>query len=123
MWPTIDGPDEPILEARPAQQFYVSVDSSLSLSCEAEGFPPPTVEWAFGGQTLSGTDKGILNLPNVQTTQGGIYTCTLFNELTEAQRQKNLTLNIYGVLTGVYFFFMQNLPFVAYVARKIWTQT
>ncbi|XP_044064303.1 V-set and immunoglobulin domain-containing protein 10-like isoform X2 [Siniperca chuatsi] len=93
------GPDEPILEARPAQAFYVSGDS-LSLSCHAEGFPQPTAEWVFGGQTLSGSRRGVLNLTHVQISQGGVYTCTLLNEQTEEQRRKSMTLNVYERPSG-----------------------
>ncbi|XP_045899699.1 V-set and immunoglobulin domain-containing protein 10-like isoform X2 [Micropterus dolomieu] len=88
------GPDEPKLEAYPAQPFYISGDY-LSLSCQAEGFPQPTVEWVFGGQTLSGSHRGVLNLTYVQTSQGGVYTCTLLNEQTKQQRRKDMTLNVY----------------------------
>ncbi|XP_041798812.1 V-set and immunoglobulin domain-containing protein 10-like [Chelmon rostratus] len=88
------GPDEPTLEASPAQPFYVS-GASLSLSCRADGLPPPTAEWAFGGRTLSGSRGGVLNLTNVQTSQGGVYTCTLLNEQTKEQRRQSTSLNIY----------------------------
>ena len=91
-----DGPDEPILAASPAQPFYVSGDN-LSISCHAEGVPQPTAEWLFGGRTLSDSHKGVLNLTRVQTSQGGDYTCKLLNEETKEQRQKNITINIYGV--------------------------
>lgn len=94
--PFIDGPDEPIFEAHPAQPFYVSGDS-LSLSCQAEGFPQPTVEWVFGDQTLSDSRGGVLNITNAQTSQGGAYTCTLLNEETKEQRRKSIILNVYGM--------------------------
>lgn len=94
--PFIDGPDEPILEAHPAQPFYVS-GASLSLSCQAEGFPQPTVEWVFGDQTLSDSRRGVLNIANAQTSQGGVYTCTLLNEETKEQRRKGIMLNVYGM--------------------------
>ncbi|KAI3361269.1 hypothetical protein L3Q82_013450 [Scortum barcoo] len=89
------GPDEPILEAHPAQPFYIPGDS-LILSCQADGFPKPAAKWAFGGHNLSDSSKGVLNLTHVQTSQGGVYTCTLINEQTEKQRSKSMTLNIYG---------------------------
>ncbi|XP_037639752.1 V-set and immunoglobulin domain-containing protein 10-like [Sebastes umbrosus] len=88
------GPDEPALKARPAQLFYVSGDS-LSVSCQAEGYPPPTAEWTFGGQTLPDSPEGVLNLKHVQTSQGGVYTCKLLNVRTREQRQKSITLNVY----------------------------
>lgn len=96
LWSVIDGPDEPVLEARPDQTFYVSGDS-LSLSCQAEGFPQPTAEWLFGGQNLSDSHEGVLNLNDVQSSQGGVYTCTLLNERTGMQQQRSMMLNVYGM--------------------------
>ncbi|KAM4580830.1 V-set and immunoglobulin domain-containing protein 10-like [Odontesthes bonariensis] len=88
------GPDEPIIVAQPAKPFHVAGDS-LSLSCHAEGLPQPTVMWDFGGEILSDTLKGVLNLTNVMTSQGGVYTCTLLNELTEERREKAVTVSIF----------------------------
>lgn len=91
----VDGPDEPLLEAHPSQLFYITGDS-LILSCHADGFPQPVAKWVFGGQTLNYSQNEVLNLTNVQASQGGIYTCTVLNAQTKVQRQKNITLNIYG---------------------------
>ncbi|XP_037308679.2 V-set and immunoglobulin domain-containing protein 10-like [Pungitius pungitius] len=88
------GPDEPVLEARPARPFYLEGDS-LSVSCTADGFPPPTAEWVFGAQTTVVAHPGVLDLPSVQTSQGGLYVCTLINAETGVKSQKNLTLNVY----------------------------
>ncbi|KAM4567457.1 V-set and immunoglobulin domain-containing protein 10-like isoform 3-T3 [Fundulus diaphanus] len=88
------GPDEPIVEPLSVQPFYEAGDSLLFL-CRAEGFPQPTIEWVFGGRTVSDFHQGVLNLTNVQTNQGGVYTCSVFNELTEKKLEKNITLNIY----------------------------
>ncbi|XP_042160451.1 V-set and immunoglobulin domain-containing protein 10-like isoform X2 [Oncorhynchus tshawytscha] len=88
------GPDEPMLGASPSQAFFVSGDT-LSLSCQAEGVPQPSTSWMFGGQTLPVSQGGSLNLTNVQTSQGGIYTCVLVNVNTGAQRKRNLTVNVY----------------------------
>lgn len=90
-----------MLGASPSQAFFVSGDS-LSLSCHAEGVPQPSASWMFGGQTLPVSQGGSLNLTNVQTSQGGIYTCVLVNVNTGAQRKRNLTVNVYGrVLASV----------------------
>lgn len=89
-----DGPDEPTLEAHPARPFYISGDS-LALSCQADGFPQPTVEWLFGGETLSHTR--VLNITDVQTNQGGEYTCMLRNEETIKQQEKIIHLKVYGM--------------------------
>ncbi|XP_076004622.1 V-set and immunoglobulin domain-containing protein 10-like [Genypterus blacodes] len=93
------GPDEPTLTATPAQSFYQSGDS-LILSCQAEGYQQPTVEWIFGGQSLSKSTNGILNLTNLQTSQGGTYTCKLLNEKTKQQQQKTVTFNVYERPSG-----------------------
>ncbi|XP_008304136.1 V-set and immunoglobulin domain-containing protein 10-like [Stegastes partitus] len=93
------GPDEPTLEVQPDKPSYVAGDS-VSLSCRAEGFPQPTVQWVFGGQILSDSREGVLNLANVQASQGGVYTCSLLNEDTNEKRQKNLTLTIYDRPVG-----------------------
>ncbi|XP_029307836.1 V-set and immunoglobulin domain-containing protein 10-like isoform X2 [Cottoperca gobio] len=93
------GPDEPILEARPTQPFYLSGDS-LSVSCQAEGFPQPTAQWVFGTQTLPEHLNGVLNLAHVQTNQGGTYTCTLLNERTKEERQKSIILKVYEKPSG-----------------------
>nr|XP_020489155.2 V-set and immunoglobulin domain-containing protein 10-like [Labrus bergylta] len=86
------GPEDPKIQARPAQPFYVSGDSLL-LSCLGEGSPKPSIEWIFGGQNIS--RSAILNLTNVKTGQGGDYTCMLLNELTKNQSQISFTLDVY----------------------------
>ncbi|XP_068613682.1 V-set and immunoglobulin domain-containing protein 10-like [Brachionichthys hirsutus] len=88
------GPDQAMVEAHPDQAFYVAGDSVI-LSCRADGFPKPTVEWTFGGRSLSVSAGGILNLTNVQAGQGGTYTCTLLNEETRRRSRRNATLNVY----------------------------
>ncbi|KAG8009877.1 V-set and immunoglobulin domain-containing protein 10-like [Nibea albiflora] len=91
------GPENPKLEAQPAKPFYVA-GTSLNLSCQAEGSPEPTVEWVFGGGTLS--RKRVLNLINVQSNQTGNYTCILRNNLTGEQWRKNIPLKIYEMPLG-----------------------
>ncbi|KAM9798459.1 V-set and immunoglobulin domain-containing protein 10-like [Neosynchiropus ocellatus] len=88
------GPDEPILHVHPAKPFHVSGDS-LNLSCRADGFPEPVVEWVFGGKVPPEADDGVLSLVDVRTNQGGVYTCRLRNELSGSQRQGEVTLTIH----------------------------
>ncbi|KAM9310185.1 V-set and immunoglobulin domain-containing protein 10-like [Pholidichthys leucotaenia] len=94
------GPDDPTLEAHPAQPFYVSGEN-VSLSCQAEGLPEPTAEWLFNGQNLSHSQTGLLNLTNVRTSQGGVYTCTVINKETGEKRQNNITLLVYEQPAGI----------------------
>ncbi|XP_041842801.1 V-set and immunoglobulin domain-containing protein 10-like [Melanotaenia boesemani] len=88
------GPDEPIVEAHPPQPFYV-VKDSLSLSCQAAGAPQPTSKWVYGGEVLSDTLEGTLNLTDLKISQGGVYTCTLLNAVTKEKREKSVTINVY----------------------------
>nr|XP_057940040.1 V-set and immunoglobulin domain-containing protein 10-like isoform X4 [Doryrhamphus excisus]XP_057940041.1 V-set and immunoglobulin domain-containing protein 10-like isoform X4 [Doryrhamphus excisus] len=88
------GPDEPRIRVRPAQDFYTSGDS-VTLSCQADGSPRPTVAWTFAGQTLSLGQTGVLGLSHVQTAQRGRYTCTLLNHVTGAQRHKSISVHVY----------------------------
>ncbi|XP_061771126.1 V-set and immunoglobulin domain-containing protein 10-like [Nerophis ophidion] len=88
------GPDEPRVQVRPAQDFYLWGDS-LTLSCRADGDPEPTAEWTFGGQTVSPGQTGVISLTHVQTTQGGDYTCTVHNQITGARRHKSITVVVY----------------------------
>lgn len=97
--PSADGPDEPRLEARPARPFYVA-GGSLSLSCQAEGLPKPTAKWSFSGEELPGSSGGVLNLTDVQTSQGGTYTCNVINPETKKERQESVDVNIYGAYFG-----------------------
>ncbi|XP_013881083.1 V-set and immunoglobulin domain-containing protein 10-like [Austrofundulus limnaeus] len=92
--PVFYGPDEPIVEVHPALPFY-EAGGSLNLSCQAQGFPLPTVEWTFGGQILPHSQQGGLTLTNVQTSQGGVYKCSLLNEVSAEKREKSVTLNVY----------------------------
>uniref|UniRef100_A0A3Q3XE81 Ig-like domain-containing protein n=1 Tax=Mola mola TaxID=94237 RepID=A0A3Q3XE81_MOLML len=94
------GPDEPVISVHPSQRFHVSGDS-LRLSCQAEGFPQPAAEWEFGGEAISDSGSGDLNITNVKTSQGGVYTCTLLNEETKKQRSKSILLNVYGNLEAL----------------------
>uniref|UniRef100_A0A671Y505 V-set and immunoglobulin domain containing 10 like n=1 Tax=Sparus aurata TaxID=8175 RepID=A0A671Y505_SPAAU len=102
------GPDDPKLEAHPAQPFYESGDS-LNLSCEAEGFPKPTVKWAFGDQTLSESLGQVLNLTNIQTSQGGNYTCTLLNNESKEERHKSIILKVYERPSGSSMCYVQSV--------------
>nr|XP_061814739.1 V-set and immunoglobulin domain-containing protein 10-like isoform X2 [Nerophis lumbriciformis] len=88
------GPDEPRVQVSPAQDFYLSGDS-LTLSCRADGYPEPTTEWTFGGQTVSPGQTGVISLTHVRTTQSGDYTCAVHNQMTGARRHKSIVVLVY----------------------------
>ncbi|KAK5861989.1 hypothetical protein PBY51_017423 [Eleginops maclovinus] len=93
------GPEKPVLEALPAQPFYLSGDT-LNVSCRAEGVPLPTAKWLFGTQ-IPDQFKGVLNLTNVQSNQAGNYTCTLVNEQTKEELQRSIILKVYERPSGI----------------------
>lgn len=88
------------MEIRPAQPFHIAGDS-LSLSCQADGLPNPTVEWSFDGEKLPGSSGGVLNLTGVQTSQGGMYTCSVINPETKKERQESIDVNIFGEYVAI----------------------
>ncbi|KAI5611961.1 V-set and immunoglobulin domain-containing protein 10-like isoform X2, partial [Silurus asotus] len=83
---------QPVLEVSPSKATFVSGES-ISLSCRAEGEPPPSASWVFLGQTLP-TSNGTLQLAHVHTSQSGIYTCVLVNSMTSKSLARNITINI-----------------------------
>lgn len=55
------------------------------------------MEWLLGGLTLSKTHSSVLNITDVQTDEGGEYTCRLRNEETAKERAKSISIRVYGV--------------------------
>ncbi|KAF6131938.1 papilin, proteoglycan like sulfated glycoprotein [Phyllostomus discolor] len=88
-------PDQPrVVDAHPGQR--------ARLTCRAEGFPPPTIEWQRDGQTLSSPrhqqkPDGSLVISQVTAEDGGFYTCVAFNGQDHAQRW--VQLRVLGELT------------------------
>uniref|UniRef100_A0A3Q3GTR7 Ig-like domain-containing protein n=1 Tax=Kryptolebias marmoratus TaxID=37003 RepID=A0A3Q3GTR7_KRYMA len=124
------GPDEPIVEVHPALPFY-EAGATLNLSCQAQGFPLPIVQWMFGGQIVPNPQQGHLILTNVQTSQGGVYKCSLLNEVTKEKQEKNVTLNkttkdtlnysknqniltYFVIVFNQYFICKKNMPNISY---------
>ncbi|XP_060756591.1 carcinoembryonic antigen-related cell adhesion molecule 6 [Neoarius graeffei] len=89
------GPDQPVLEVSPTKATFVSGET-VSLSCRAEGEPPPSASWVFKGQVLP-TSSGTLQLTHVQTSQSGVYKCVLVNSKTNMRLTRNITVNIQGL--------------------------
>ncbi|XP_024917519.1 V-set and immunoglobulin domain-containing protein 10-like [Cynoglossus semilaevis] len=88
------GPDEPTLQLQPSPPFFIPGDA-FSLRCWADGFPPPTVHWNFKGQTVSESESGVLNRTHLQSSDGGLYTCTVTNPHTGRTSDKSLTIKVY----------------------------
>ncbi|XP_039739651.1 papilin isoform X2 [Pteropus medius] len=83
-----------VVEAHPGQR--------IQLTCRAEGFPPPTIEWQRDGQPPSSPrhqqqPDGSLVISHVAVEDGGFYACVAFNGQDRDQRW--VQLRVLGDLT------------------------
>ncbi|MBV97868.1 Papilin, partial [Eschrichtius robustus] len=83
-----------VVDAHPGQR--------IRLTCRAEGFPPPSVEWQRDGQPLSSPrhqlqSDGSLVISRVAVEDGGFYTCVAVNGQDRDQRW--VQLRVLGELT------------------------
>ncbi|KAL6462265.1 hypothetical protein MHYP_G00286870 [Metynnis hypsauchen] len=61
-------------------EMAVRLEGSVSVSCNATGHPSPTIEWLnHEGKKIEGLDSE-LNIKNVKTSDGGIYSCIASNK-------------------------------------------
>nr|XP_035973742.1 papilin isoform X7 [Halichoerus grypus] len=85
-----------VVDARPGQR--------IQLTCRAEGFPPPAIEWQRDGQPLSSPrhqlqPDGSLVISHVVAQDGGFYACVAFNGQDRDQRWVQLRVLGLGELT------------------------
>uniref|UniRef100_A0A8C6WAL4 Papilin n=1 Tax=Nannospalax galili TaxID=1026970 RepID=A0A8C6WAL4_NANGA len=83
-----------VVDASPGQR--------IRLTCRAEGFPVPTIEWQRDGQLVSSPrhqlqPDGSLVISRVAVEDGGFYTCVAFNGQDRDQRW--VQLRVLGELT------------------------
>ncbi|XP_045057934.2 papilin isoform X2 [Desmodus rotundus] len=87
-----------VVDAHPGQR--------IRLTCRAEGFPPPAIEWQRDGQTLSSPrhhqqPDGSLVISPVAVEDGGFYACVAFNGQDRAQRWVQLRVLEELTITGL----------------------
>lgn len=81
------------------EQVAVVQGSSVTLTCEARGVPPPTLSWLKDGQPLSlhrnllldGQETRFL-LSDVGPSDGGLYSCVASNQAGSSTKTFNLTV-------------------------------
>ncbi|XP_062947956.1 papilin isoform X2 [Cynocephalus volans] len=83
-----------VVDASPGQR--------IRLTCRAEGFPPPAIEWQRDGQLVSSPrhqlqPDGSLVISPVAMEDGGFYTCVAFNG--QDRDQQWVQLRVLGELT------------------------
>ncbi|XP_070546367.1 neuronal cell adhesion molecule-like [Ptychodera flava] len=68
----------------PPTIIYGVTGKSVSIDCKSFGLPEPTITWTFDGRDLSDDryqilSSGTLIISNIDTSDGGQYTCTTKN--------------------------------------------
>ncbi|XP_061153333.1 hemicentin-1 isoform X4 [Syngnathus typhle] len=82
------------------QKYLAPVDSSVTLHCQSDGVPPPSVTWHKDGQPMGGSLRqralasGSLQVAFVHPADTGIYTCTAANSAGSASLEMSLTVQI-----------------------------
>jgi hypothetical protein len=75
------GPAAPTISAAPPNTC-AQVGSDVQLSGGASGNPIPQYQWWIGLTPIAGATNSVLNLPNVQLANSGVYTMTASNSQT-----------------------------------------
>ncbi len=84
----------PVITTQPASVVAYQ-GSNVTFSVAATGVPAPTLQWHKDGVALAGATSQTLSLPNVQTTNAGIYTVTASN-VGGTATSYNATLTVYA---------------------------
>ena len=69
--------------------------NNLTLSCVAEGFPPPSVQWTKDGSPLE-SDGSDLRLQPLYIKDSGVYTCTASSPLQGLSDAISTNLTVVG---------------------------
>ncbi|XP_031169752.1 hemicentin-1 isoform X2 [Sander lucioperca] len=88
------------------QKYLAPVDSSVTLHCQADGSPPPSVTWHKDGQPLTESvrqrvlSSGSLQISFIQPSDTGGYTCTAANAAGTVSVVMSLTVQIPPSIRG-----------------------
>ncbi|XP_031431207.1 LOW QUALITY PROTEIN: hemicentin-1 [Clupea harengus] len=85
----------------------VILNNPVSLYCETNAVPPPTLTWYRDGQPLTSNDKvlilpggRVLQIPRAQAEDSGRYTCVAVNEAGEDSIQYDLRVLLPPTIRG-----------------------
>nr|XP_046270934.1 hemicentin-1-like [Scatophagus argus] len=91
--PTVSSPDytavvlyKPLMKACKIHYVYVEHEFSMDmLPCEADGNPPPTVQWYYKGEAINASKP-------LTRTQSGTYTAKVVNALGNSSTSVDITI-------------------------------
>ena len=92
-----DAPKQVTLTPDPA---IVSLAQSITLTCQADGFPKPSYSWKFNGNAI-GDLRNTLQLANAQVLDAGNYTCVATNGFGSAEETR--VVNVRCEFSTFYF--------------------
>ncbi|XP_064450302.1 hemicentin-1 isoform X2 [Mirounga angustirostris] len=85
----------------------VIINNPISLYCETNAAPPPTLTWYKDGHPLTSSDRvlilpggRVLQIPRVKVEDAGRYTCVAVNEAGEDALQYDLRVLLPPVIKG-----------------------
>lgn len=91
-------PAVPPVISSETRQYLAPVDSSVTLQCQADGSPLPSVIWHKDGQSLIESvrqrvlSSGSLQIAFIQPSDTGRYTCTAANAAGTVNLEMSLTV-------------------------------
>ncbi|NXL77816.1 HMCN1 protein, partial [Leptocoma aspasia] len=89
----------PVIKSH-VEEYVVAVDQSVTLQCEAEGYPGPEITWHKDGQQITESMRrrilstGALQILFVQPGDGGRYTCAAVNPAGSSTSSTELAVHV-----------------------------
>ena len=80
-----DAPQQ--VSVTPADPAEVTLAQSITLTCQADGFPNPSYSWKFNSQ-WNGVTQNTLTITNVDVQDAGNYTCHARNDFGNKETTK-----------------------------------
>ena len=88
---------------------YVRREKSVSLDCQVDGYPIPTITWTPCNAQENVCDQSTLNISKVQND--GVYTCTAKNRLGNDSANTSLGESLYFMCTSFQNCISEDLDF------------
>lgn len=83
--------------------FNLIQGESITLPCEAEGYPVPEISWYLNGQDFTDgivDENGALILENVGNMHRGFFTCEAVNNLGKDEKTVTMTIHTAPIIEG-----------------------